>query len=532
MSDACASYSTIERLNTALHPYLHSLTHETDFFSFYRLNLYNKKCPFWNDDDGICGNIACAVQTVDNQEDVPLVWRATELGKLEGPKAQHPGKEQQRQRPQKPLLGELGEGVGESCVVEYDDECDERDYCVPEDERASAKGEYVSLVDNPERFTGYAGPGARQIWDAIYRENCFSKHADKRAGEQSSIVNPLPFDGSGSSSSNFLARHGPAAQELRSVMQAESSDGLEFEDECLEKRVFYRVISGMHASISMHLCYNYLNTSTGTWGPNLACYEERLHKHPERISNIYFNYALVARAVGKVRQHIQDYVFCSADPAQDRHTQRLVLTLSDAIAQGPLIFDETRMFADRPENGAAALAGSPATAAILSGGDVDLKDDFRTRFRNISRLMDCVGCDKCRLWGKLQTAGYGAAMKVLFEFDEQDSSHDPPLRRTELVALVNTLDRLSHSIAAADEFRRMIEVRDGGDAAAAGIDGDEEFENGSAMAIQRERERRRAERRKKRQETKISDIFWTEWHRVWNAYAFVLRSWAEVPMKV
>lgn len=32
----------------------------------------------------------------------------------------------------------------------------------------------------------------------------------------------------------------------------------------------------------------------------------------------------------------------------------------------------------------------------------ELKADFREKFRNISRIMDCVGCDKCRLWGKLQ----------------------------------------------------------------------------------------------------------------------------------
>ena len=532
VSDACASYSTIEKLNTALHPYLHSLTHETDFFSYYRLNLYNKKCPFWNDDDGICGNVACAVQTVDNGDDVPLVWRAAELGKLEGPKAQHPGKEQQRQRPQKPLLGELGDGIGESCVVEYDDECDERDYCVPEDERASAKGEYVSLVDNPERYTGYAGPGARQVWDAIYRENCFSKHDSQNRSEQSSVANPLPFGGSGLSS-NPLGRLGPAAQELRSVMQAESLDGFEFEDECLEKRVFYRVISGMHASISMHLCYNYLNTTTGIWGPNLACYEERLHKHPERISNIYFNFALVARAVGKVRQHIRDYVFCSADPTQDRQTQKLVLTLADAIVQGPPIFDETGMFADRPLD-EAVTTGTPAVAAMLSGSNIDLKDDFRARFRNISRLMDCVGCDKCRLWGKLQTAGYGAALKVLLEFDEHDSSRDPPLRRTELVALVNTLDRLSHSIAVADEFRMMIEERDNIAHEVFAGDALDEREGiaGAEMERKRERERRRAEQKKNRQDVTLSDIFWKEWHHVWGAYAFVLRSWVEVPMKV
>lgn len=32
--------------------------------------------------------------------------------------------------------------------------------------------------------------------------------------------------------------------------------------------------------------------------------------------------------------------------------------------------------------------------------------------------MDCVGCDKCRLWGKIQTSGVGTALKILFELDE------------------------------------------------------------------------------------------------------------------
>lgn len=120
----------------------------------------------------MCGNIGCAVETLDNEEDIPEVWRAHELSKLEGPRAKHPGKKVQRQYPERPLQGKLGEDVGESCVVEYDDECDDRDYCEPEDESASSKGDYVSLLRNPERFTGYAGDGAKQVWDAVYRENC------------------------------------------------------------------------------------------------------------------------------------------------------------------------------------------------------------------------------------------------------------------------------------------------------------------------------------------------------------------------
>ncbi|KAK5241448.1 endoplasmic oxidoreductin-1, partial [Cryomyces antarcticus] len=163
-------------------PYVRSLTSKSDFFSYYRLNLYDKECPFWSDEGGLCGNIACAVNTLENEEDIPAIWRSEELGKLEGPKAHHPGKKQQQERQQKPLMGELGEDVGESCVVEYDDECDDRDYCVPEDVTATAKGDYVSLVDNPERFTGYGGSSAHQVWEAIYRENCFSK---PRTPEQS-----------------------------------------------------------------------------------------------------------------------------------------------------------------------------------------------------------------------------------------------------------------------------------------------------------------------------------------------------------
>jgi ERO1-like protein beta len=147
------------------------------------------------------------------------------------------------------------------------------------------------------------------------------------------------------------------------------------------------------------------------------------------------------RAVGKIKQHIQDYSFCSEDPEQDSRTKNSVLRLASALPSGPEIFDETIMFQD------------PDT--------ISLKEDFRNRFRNVSRIMDCVGCDKCRLWGKLQTNGYGTALKVLFEFDENDSSKDPPLRRTELVALINTMDRLSHSLQAIKEFRRMIDEREG-----------------------------------------------------------------------
>ncbi|KAL1967191.1 hypothetical protein VTN77DRAFT_3482 [Rasamsonia byssochlamydoides] len=422
VSDTCVSYATLDAMNDQIYPLLKSLTKETDFFSYYRLNLFNKVCPFWSDETSMCGNIACSVNTIDSEEDIPPVWRVEELSKLEGPKAGHPGRQQQRERPKsRPLQGMLGEQVGESCVVEYDDECDERDYCVPEDEGATAKGDYVSLVDNPERFTGYAGPGAHQVWNAIYRENCFLK--------------PLP-----QLQTPFSPLQGPQAQaanDFRSVLHKDLQQYLPLDDECLEKRVFHRIISGMHASISTHICWEYFNQTTEQWGPNVQCYKDRLHNHPERISNLYFNYALVSRAVAKLHKHLQDYEFCSFDPEQDRDTKTKVLALTEHLASRPQIFDETVMFQDPTSIG--------------------LKEDFRNRFRNVSRLMDCIGCDKCRLWGKLQINGYGTALKVLFEYDETKKGENPPLRRTELVALINTLARISNSLAAVRSLRHAVE---------------------------------------------------------------------------
>ena len=492
VSDACASYNVLDSINSNLAPSLKAITQKTDFFAYYRLNLFDKVCPFWNDANSMCGNIACAVTTLDDEEDIPKIWRVEELSKLEGPKAAHPGRQLQKERgTQRPLQGTLGEDVGESCVVEYDDECDDRDYCVPEDESASAKGDYVSLVDNPERFTGYAGESAHMVWDAIYRENCFSKPAHA----------PPPQNPFGKQ----------AANDLRSVLQANAPSVLfSPDDTCIEKRVFHRVISGMHASISTHICYDYLNQTTGTWGPNLQCYKDRLATYPDRISNLYFNYALVLRAVAKLRTYLKNYTFCSGDPRQDADTKSKVLRLADQAAFGPRIFDESTMFQD------------PAVAG-------DLKEDFRNRFRNVSRMMDCVGCDKCRLWGKLQTVGYGTALKVLFEYDENKNGENPPLRRTELVALVNTLDRISHSLSALEAFRGMIAgVIDSKEAHALpgktpGIstwaaDDDDDFES--------------PDNETSHYEFSVKESILDEFSLVFRSLRFVLRSWLDIPRKM
>lgn len=514
VSDACASYSTLEDLNRKVKPAVEDLTKTTDFFSHYRLNLFNKQCPFWNDENGMCGNIACAVQTLDNEEDIPEVWRASELGKLEGPLAKHPGRDAQKKQPERPLQGKLGEDVGESCVVEYDDDYDDLDYCEPEDESATSKGDYVSLLQNPERFTGYAGQGAQQVWSSIYRENCFQKSSFPR---HAALGQSTPAKG-------------PAALDFKQVIEAAgrqqlleqsreqspntpfvANTGLEAEDECIEKRVFYRVVSGMHTSISTHLCYDWMNQTTGQWQPNLECYMERLHTYPDRISNLYFNYALLTRAVAKLGPHLQGYTFCTGDQDQDAATKAKVLAVTQSASSVPEIFDESLMF--------------------KNGEGPSLKEDFKNRFRNVSRLMDCVGCDKCRLWGKLQTAGYGTALKVLFEFDN-DSNVIPVLKRTELVALFNTYARLSTSMDAIQKFRVLAEAKETEEAQLKKTDVDKD-----EVHVLSDRARKPhhvvppvdPKPSPKSSNPSLGEMFDDEWSNVKWALKAVWKSWMEMP---
>ena len=66
--------------------------------------------------------------------------------------------------------------------------------------------------------------------------------------------------------------------------------------------------------------------------------------------------------------------------------------------------------------------------------------------------MDCVACDKCRLWGKVQTHGLSTAFKILLTDDIEKLK----LHRHEITCLINALARLSNSIAQLEVFAKML----------------------------------------------------------------------------
>lgn len=116
----------------------------------------------------------------------------------------------------------------------------------------STEGLYVDLLANPERFTGYAGPSSSRVWKAIYEENCFTPIPFIDPSTESSTgFAPLSMGLGVSQNPNAMANlgggfgklsgWGAGEKRLMGSLAAPRDGG---EEICLEKRVFYRLISG------------------------------------------------------------------------------------------------------------------------------------------------------------------------------------------------------------------------------------------------------------------------------------------------
>lgn len=88
------------------------------------------------------------------------------------------------------------------------------------------EGDYVDLTLVPERYTGYSGNSAHRVWNAIYEENCFGLSELNLLTGKSAAPITLP-------------------DTLTDVLR-EPLDGQDTDGDCLEKRVYYKIISGTY----------------------------------------------------------------------------------------------------------------------------------------------------------------------------------------------------------------------------------------------------------------------------------------------
>ncbi|XP_053331536.1 ERO1-like protein alpha [Spea bombifrons] len=426
LDDCTCDVETIDNFNNyKLFPKLQKLL-ESDYFRYYKVNL-NKPCPFW-DDSSHCGLRDCAVQPCPTEE-VPYGIKAPGYKYTENANREF---EDLDECEKEKRLGAVDVSLSEAAQEalqqwnKHDDSSD--NFCDLDDEE-SPDAEYVDLLINPERFTGYKGSDACKIWNSIYEENCFKPKAVKLP------LSSLPLgrgDGEENLFNNWL-------------------EGL-----CFEKRAFYRLISGLHTSINIHLSARYLLQDTWIdkiWGHNVSEFRKRFDavltqgEGPRRLKNLYFIYLIELRAVSKVLPYFErdGFLLYTGNETKDAENKELLIDILRDAKSFPLHFDENSLFAGGKEEAD------------------QLKAEFRDHFRNISRIMDCVGCFKCRLWGKLQTQGLGTALKILFSEKQIESipqsgpSHGFHLKRQEIVALFNAFGRISTSVKELLNFRNLMQ---------------------------------------------------------------------------
>lgn len=88
--------------------------------------------------------------------------------------------------------------------------------------------------------------------------------------------------------------------------------------------MFYRIISGVHASISMHIAREYLlDESTDAWGTNMDIFKERMADPAkcDHVRNLYFTYLFVSRAVARASLLFKGVHFDTGMPQEDLRTK-------------------------------------------------------------------------------------------------------------------------------------------------------------------------------------------------------------------
>eukprot|EP01059_Diplonema_ambulator_P001791 TRINITY_DN11515_c0_g1_i2.p1 TRINITY_DN11515_c0_g1~~TRINITY_DN11515_c0_g1_i2.p1 ORF type:complete len:1049 (+),score=253.63 TRINITY_DN11515_c0_g1_i2:74-3220(+) len=251
--------------------------------------------------------------------------------------------------------------------------------------------DFVNLMLNPESYTGYNGS---EVWSRVYHENCLTN---------GSTVDTL----------------------------------------CYEHRVLYRLLSGMHSSINIHINHAFYPPSKSkgihTWQPNIERFKQQFSGNDQYIKNLRFSFVVVLRALVKSANVMRRVNLTGIDDEETLRTTVLLSRLLDSkimTSCSPVFnaFDESLLF--KEEDG--------------SSTQHQLKKQFKEVFKNVSAELDCITCQKCKLHGKLAVMGVGTALKILLIPEE--TLERSFLSREEIVALINTAGKMSSALMILRQF--------------------------------------------------------------------------------
>ena len=332
---------------------------KTLFFKIFKINL-DPECSVFHQ-EMICKDTACQICECSNSE-VPRVWKQPS-------------------------------GIDENIVTTIDDpfnkwvekfSVDSKQWLLKEDIDPK-DGAYINLLKNPEGYTGYRGA---HIWNAIFKENCYS----------------------------------------------ESYSSL-----CVEDKIFSNIFMGWLVNTNFQIGCNFRNRNTNESYINVSYVTNKFLYHKDKINYLFFLYSLMLKAVNKAVPFLLEYDYSSGNKTEDDLTKKIIKEIFRYELQDmDLIEDDFQNTYEYFEN-------------FISSNRIS---ELIIRFRNISSIIDCVTCSKCRMHAKLEVFGIATMLKIMFASSTEDLRKS--MSRNELVSFINLFAKLSKSVSNVQMINSLI----------------------------------------------------------------------------
>eukprot|EP00923_Selenidium_pygospionis_P003507 GHVN01005532.1.p1 GENE.GHVN01005532.1~~GHVN01005532.1.p1 ORF type:complete len:537 (+),score=49.07 GHVN01005532.1:947-2557(+) len=370
---------------------------ERTFFRIFKVDL-TRSCPFWAA-DAMCSHPegGCTVCACD-QDQIPLSWKMRPIenfvvrGEVDQEAEQYEGFE------------DTGSDAGQTLWEQPEyffraNPTKETNMVLHKSNSITNSGSpsaiWVDMMLNRPGYTAYKGAA---VWNQIYNENCMGMLGSDKVHE-SLIVSEFDHD---------------------------------YQPTCREEHLFYRLLSGMHSNIAA-LSSEYFSVDpfelrsveVGDEGgllalkklPNVDFFEEKLAGHTGRLENLYFTFAILMRTLCKLAPVMEEVTCHTGDAKKDLSSRTDLFFL----------LNQTYSSCDDRSSCDESLFG-PKHSQVLR------------QFHNISRVLDCVECQKCRLHGKLKMTALQLALRASGTQTVQS------LERNEVTALINALFYFADSI--------------------------------------------------------------------------------------
>ncbi|CAI2362017.1 unnamed protein product [Moneuplotes crassus] len=330
----------------------------SEFFRIFRVNL-DRRCPFW-EAEGRCITNKCTVDECETKE-VPQQFKMCN---------QTFDVEKDLEESEMTMINSFLPNMLEDEWMRIEEN----------DQEAI----FVNILNNGHAWTFFNGS---HIWDAIYTSSCNNTpNSNKNSGLRQ----------------DFTRNHSAK--------------------DCPENPVLYRLISGVHANVNLHITHNDFDLNGDPLPPNHDKYLERVGFHKERLENLFLAYSLTLQAINSLNGKVEEFSYIADNPQADQEMKETLHALiedSIKVCKNPFLAD--KLFEAFPKQ--------------------EFIKKIKPIFYNITKILDCVTCEKCKLYGKLQFTGLTAVMKIMF-----GQGNESKLTRNEMVGLINLMAKLADSV--------------------------------------------------------------------------------------